>query len=97
MAKIQWKPTEDKLIDPEEIKRLRDVLRGQAAEDLAKGRRSAIVRWAVIDVALSAPHCFFSRLDRLSASLANRLTLLKASHLVFGHGGFPQLRARRSF
>jgi len=50
----QWKPSEDKVLDPEEVKRLRSVLRGRAAEDVGKGRRRAVIRWAVIDVALTA-------------------------------------------
>jgi len=53
-GKPQWKPDESSVMDPEEIRRLRDVLRGQAAEDLAKGRRTAVVRWAVVDLALTA-------------------------------------------
>lgn len=52
--KGQWKPDESMVMDPEEIRRLRDVLQGRAVQDLAHGRRTGIVRWAVLDVALTA-------------------------------------------
>ena len=53
MAKPKWKPDESKIMDLEEVKRLRNVLRGRAVEDLAKGRRTAVVRWATVDLALT--------------------------------------------
>ncbi len=49
-----WRPTEDKVMDLEEVKRLRNVLLGRATEDLAKGRRRGVVRWAMVDLALTA-------------------------------------------
>ena len=51
--KPQWKPPPDKIMDLEEVQRLRDVLLGRAVADLAKGRRTGIVRWAVVDLALT--------------------------------------------
>jgi integrase len=50
----QWKPDESMVMDPSEIRRLRDVMQARAAQDLAKGRRTNIVRWSVVDLALSA-------------------------------------------
>jgi len=54
MTKPQWKPDESKIMDLDEVKRLRNVLRGRAVVDLAKGRRTGVVRWAVVDLALTA-------------------------------------------
>ena len=52
--KAQWRPTADKVMSPEEAKRLRDVLLARDVQDRAAGRRKGVVRWAVIDVAMTA-------------------------------------------
>lgn len=81
--KPQWRPTEDKIMDLDEITRLRDVLRGRAGEDLAKGRRTGIVRWAIVDVALTAG----LRVSEIAALRIGDLRLTgRTPQLVVRHG-----------
>ncbi len=53
-AAQKWQPTEDKVMDADEIKALRDSLERRALADIKHGRATGVVRWAVVDVALTA-------------------------------------------
>lgn len=54
MHRGEWRPNESKVIPEDGLERLLRISEALAGEDVAAGRRSAVIRWATVNVACLA-------------------------------------------